>query len=74
METKDNELLTAGDVARATGLSRQRVFQLANEGRYGRQIAGRYWVFTKEEVTALKAVAKTSKGGRPKVEATLKAA
>jgi hypothetical protein len=60
------QLLTAGDVARETGLSRQRVNKLATDGRIGRQIAGRYWVFTREETDRLKLVAKTSKGGRPK--------
>lgn len=58
------ELLTAGDVARITGLSRQRINQLASEGKLGRQIAGRYWVFTREEAEQYKAAPK-SKGGRP---------
>lgn len=68
---EQEQLLTAGDVARETGLSRQRVNQLASEGRLGRQIAGRYWVFTREEVDHLKPIAKTSKGGRPKEDANL---
>lgn len=65
------ELLTAGDVARETGLSRQRINQLATAGRLGRQIAGRYWVFTRDEVERFKPLAFASKGGRPKDDENL---
>ena len=60
------EELTLADAARALGLSRQRLAVLAKEGRLGRQVAGRYWVFTPAEIAAYKPHVKASKGGRPK--------
>ncbi len=60
------EELTLADAARALGLSRQRLAILAKEGRLGRQVAGRYWVFTPAEIAAYKPHVKASKGGRPK--------
>lgn len=62
---EQEELITAGEAARLAGISRQRINELASSGRLGRQIARRYWVFTREEVEAYKALPK-SKGGRPK--------
>ncbi len=63
-----DEEITAGEAARIAGVSRQRINQLAEAGRIGRQVAGRYWVFTRAEIEAFKAQPK-SKGGRPKSNA-----
>ena len=63
-----DEEITAGEAARIAGVSRQRINQLAEAGRIGRQVAGRYWVFTRAEIEAYKAKPK-SKGGRPKARA-----
>ena len=60
-----SEELTAGEAAQILGVNRQRINQLAKAGRLGRQIAGRYWVFTRAEIEAFKNQPK-SKGGRPK--------
>jgi hypothetical protein len=62
----ETEELTLVEAARELGLSRQRLAVLAKEGRLGRQVAGRYWVFTPREVEAFKPQVKSSKGGRPK--------
>jgi excisionase family DNA binding protein len=62
---EQDELITAGEAARIAGVSRQRINELASLGRLGRQVAGRYWVFTREEVEAYKHAPK-NKGGRPK--------
>ncbi len=62
--TADEEL-TAGEAAVILGVNRQRVNELARAGRIGRQVAGRYWVFTRAELEAFKNAPK-SKGGRPK--------
>jgi excisionase family DNA binding protein len=64
--TADEEL-TAGEAAVILGVNRQRVNELARAGRIGRQVAGRYWVFTRAELEAFKSAPK-SKGGRPKEE------
>ncbi len=63
--SEDTELLTAAEAARLLGVTRQRMTALAHAGRLGRQIAGRYYVFTRAEVEAYKNEPK-SKGGRPK--------
>jgi excisionase family DNA binding protein len=63
----DEEIL-AGEAAKILGVNRQRVNELARAGRLGHQVAGRYWVFTRTELEAYKALPK-SKGGRPKPEA-----
>ena len=63
-----SEELTAGEAAEILGVNRQRINQLAKAGRLGRQIAGRYWVFTRAEIEAFKNQPK-SKGGRPKAHA-----
>ncbi len=60
------EELTLAEAARELGLSRQRLAVLAKEGRLGRQVAGRYWIFTQGEIEAFKPQVKSSKGGRPK--------
>ena len=67
---EQEELITAGEAARIMGISRQRINELASSGRLGRQVAGRYWVFTRDEVEAYMTLPK-SKGGRPKEDATL---
>lgn len=67
---EQEDLITAGEAARIAGVTRQRINELASMGRLGRQIAGRYWVFTRAEVEAYKAAPK-SKGGRPKNDGLL---
>ncbi len=59
----DDMYLNAQKAADYTGLSRQRIYQLAEDGLIGRRIAG-YWVFTPDELDTYKATPK-SKGGRP---------
>ncbi len=59
-----DELLKAVQAAKYLGITRQRVYELAEAGRLGQRIAG-YWVFSKAELDAFKAAPK-SKGGRPK--------
>jgi len=62
----DHDELTSGEAAELLGVSRQRVNQLAQDGKLpARHVAGRYWVLTRADVEAFKAKAK-SKGGRPK--------
>ena len=68
--SEQEELITTGEAMRMLGLSRQRINEIASAGRIGRQIAGRYWVFTREEIEAYKAQPK-SKGGRPKEDLNL---
>ena len=60
----DDEEVTAGEAAAILGVNRQRVNQLAREGRIGRQVAGRYWLFKRAELEAFKNSPR--KGGRPK--------
>jgi excisionase family DNA binding protein len=69
----ETDELTLAEAARELGLSRQRLAVLAKEGRLGHQVAGRYWIFTQSEVEAFKPQVKSSKGGRPKPEAGLRA-
>lgn len=58
--------LTSGEAAELLGVSRQRVNQLAQDGKIpARHVAGRYWVLTRADVEVFKAKAK-SKGGRPR--------
>jgi excisionase family DNA binding protein len=64
----DEEIL-AGEAAKILGVNRQRINELARAGRIGRQVVGRYWVFTRAELEAYKAAPK-SKGGRPKPDAS----
>jgi hypothetical protein len=59
----DDIYLNAQQAAAYTGLSRQRIYQLAEDGSIGRRIAG-YWVFTPDELDTYKAIPK-NKGGRP---------
>lgn len=47
------------------GITRQRLAVIAQQGRIGHQVAGRYWIFTPEEVEAFKPQIQ-GKAGRPK--------
>lgn len=60
-------MLTGADAARELGITRQRITELAQAGRLGRQVAGRYWFFTREEIETYK---NERKVGRPKSEPT----
>jgi hypothetical protein len=51
--------------ARELGISPQRLWQLVQDGKLGRQVAGHYWLFTQEEVEAFKPRIQ-GKAGRPK--------
>ena len=68
----DDEL-TLKEAAATLGLSYQRLQVLARAGRLGKQVAGRYWVFTRGEIEAYKPHVKASKGGRPKAGAGTRA-
>ena len=69
MTPTDHDELTSGEAAELLGVSRQRVNQLAQDEKLpARHVANRYWVFTRADVEAFKAKAK-SKGGRPKKRA-----
>jgi len=59
---EEEDLMTAADAARELGVSRQRMTELANLGRLGRRVAGRYWVFTHKEIEDYK---RQRKVGRP---------
>jgi hypothetical protein len=67
--TQQDQLMTLAEAARELGLSRQRLALIAKEGRLGQQVAGRYWVFTPQEIEQYRPLVKASKGGRPKEEA-----
>lgn len=58
--------LTAAEAARYLGVSRTRISELSQAGRLGRQIAGRYWIYTEAELDVYKEERKHNKGGRPK--------
>lgn len=60
---EEEDLMTAADAARELGVSRQRMTELANLGRLGRRVAGRYWVFTRKEIEDYK---RQRKVGRPR--------
>lgn len=62
-------LMTGSKAAAYSGMSRARLYTLANQGRIGRQIGG-VWFFTRRELDAYKAAEK-SKGGRGKNTATI---
>ncbi len=61
--TSEPEYLSASQAAAYLGVHRSRLYQLTKMG-LGRQIGG-YWLYTKAELEAYKAVPK-NKGGRPK--------
>ncbi len=65
-----DEYITASEAARIAGVTRARIYELAKEGRLGRQEYGRIWLFTRSEVEAYRAqAAERPRGGRPKEEA-----
>jgi hypothetical protein len=63
--------LTAADAARYLGISRTRISELSQAGRIGRQIAGRYWIYTEAELDAYNEERKHNKGGRGKNTAAI---
>lgn len=64
-DSTEGDELTGGDVSRILRISRQQVNRLAHDGKLaGYQVAGRYWVFKREDVLAYQRAAKP-KGGRP---------
>ncbi len=63
MMVDDEELLTAVAAAKYLGISRARVSLLAKQGRLGKQIAGRFNVFTRAELDAYRLAAPQNKGG-----------
>ncbi len=67
----DEELLTGAEAARYLRVSRARINLLAQQGRLGRQIAGRFWVFTRAELDAYREQAANNKGGRGKSSAVI---
>lgn len=60
----ENEYLNAAQAAEYLDVKKQRIYELTEDGRIGRKIAG-YWVFTKEELDLYKASRGDRKGGRP---------
>lgn len=64
---ENDDLLTSAEAARVLGITRQRMTVLAHSGRLGRQIANRYYVFTRAELEEYRQQPK-NKGGRPKDE------
>jgi len=68
--SENEDLITAAEAARMLGLTRQRVSAIAHTGKLGRQIANRYYVFTRAEVEAY-AKRPKDKGGRPKSDLSL---
>ncbi len=66
MSNTEIELYNAVEAADYLGVNRQRVYDLAKQGRIGRQVAG-FWVFTKPELDRYKTErVNRPKGGRPK--------
>ncbi len=60
----ETEYMNAVQAAAYLGVRRQRVYELVEDGRLGRKIAG-YWVFTQQELDAYKEQRIVNKGGRP---------
>ena len=58
-------LLKASEAARYLGITRQRIYELAQAGRLGQRMAG-YWVFTQAELEAYRVGRSQAVGGRPK--------
>ena len=64
---QNEELFSRPEAARYLGITSARLSQLTKAGRLGRQVAGRYWVFTKQELDDFKAARdQHPQGGRPK--------
>ena len=59
------EFMTAGEAMAYLGVSKQRLYELAEIGRIGRQRMGRFWLYNRRDVERYKNEPK-SKGGRPK--------
>ena len=57
--------LSAEDAAKYLGISLARVYVLANQGRLGRKVAGKFYLFTRAELDDYQA-SRNPKGGRPK--------
>lgn len=64
-----DELITGSKASAYSGMSRSRLYTLANQGRIGQQIGG-VWFFTRRELDDYKATGK-SKGGRGKDSTTI---
>ena len=64
-----DELMTGGRASAYSGISRARLYTLANQKRIGQKIGG-VWFFTPRELDAYKESEK-SKGGRPKSESPI---
>lgn len=62
--------LAVQEAARELGISRQRLTVIAEQGRLGRKVAGRYWIFTRAELEAFRPNIQ-GKAGRPKEDANL---
>ncbi len=62
----DQNLLSARQAATYLGVTHQRLYQLAEAGRFGRQL-GTTWIFTQQELDGYKQERMhRPKGGRPK--------
>lgn len=64
-----DELLTGSKASAYSGMSRARLYTLANQKRIGQQIGG-VWFFTRRELDEYKQAEK-SKGGRGKSSAAI---
>lgn len=65
-ESHDQELLSAAQAAEYLGLTRQRIYELADAGRMGHRI-GTLWIFSRAELDLYKQErALRPRGGRPK--------
>ena len=61
----DEDLLNAPQAAAYLGITKQRIYELANNGRIGRKIGG-YWLFSRAELDDYnKQRAERPDGGRP---------
>lgn len=63
----EDDYLNAAQAAEYLSVKKQRIYELTEDGRIGRKIAG-YWVFTKEELDRYKAQRGDRRGGRPPKE------
>ena len=66
----DDELITTGEAATYLGMSRQRMIELAENGKIPTRRAGKFWLFRRADLDRWK-VAPKDKGGRPKNELNL---
>ena len=63
LETKEQRYLTTEEAARATGVTRWRVWQWIKEGRLMAQRAGTLWLIPEDELRKFQQVPR--KAGRP---------